>query len=847
MTKQLTIVTLLLTLLLVPIATQAQEPADPIGNGPDGDLRGPLQTEETEDPVGATPDGGLGGTFQVQETESVDSDMAALLSIAKEEGQVRVLVSLDVEYQPEGKMPRGRASEQRARISRTQDSLLNSLSTSSVSNIKRFEYIPAVALVVDAEGLAELENSPEVSYIHEDAFMEYSLGTSTQIIGANTAWDLGYTGEGWTVAVVDSGVDASHTFFEGRVVSEACYSSPDRSGIFTSTCPNGQSVQFGTGAGRNCNSYVSGCDHGTHVAGIVAGNGSFRSGVAPDANLIAIQVSTQVNSNVYCSSSPCAIPLNSDIISGLERVYALRNDYNIAAINLSIGGGRYYDPGTCDAENPEYKNIIDTLRFAGIPTIVASGNSGYADSMASPGCISSAISVGATNDYDEVASFSNSAWFLDLLAPGQDIYSSVPSYGYENKNGTSMATPHVAGAWAVRKQIDPEATIDDILAFFKRTGKAVTDPRNRLAKPRIQVGAELVLAATWDSTVNVDEVALGETATYSYQIDNVGTIDLSLSGSDNFGSFSFSPNPISPGETGRATVRHTINRNDLPGPLINAVQVTAKSSTGEILEAAGTNPVNLVAISLTTSADRDRAKANETINYSYQVQNIGNVTVTLSGQDEQYGSLSFSPRTLSAGQTATASSDYPVIERDLPGPIPNSVTVTGLSSRGTLLTKNDENTVDLTELLVISPTLTTTQYITTAREIVNIAVPPASLPDGTNQVAYTKLSSAPRLPAVPAGLTFDVGVEISISARSSTSAPLTYTINYDENTLPANVNEDDLAVYRYDMANNTWLTVTLMATDTTANTVSFTDTELSQFALTGQPYTSIQYLPALLK
>jgi subtilisin family serine protease len=417
MTKQLTIISLLLTLLLLPIATQAQEPSDPIGNGPDGDLNESLQLEKTKHPVRAASD----DDELAQETGSSDSDMATLLSRANDEGQVRVLVSLDVEYQPEGKMPRGRASEQRARISRAQDSLLNRLTATSVSNVKRFDYIPALALIVDAEGLAELEKSPEVSYIHEDTFREYNLSSSTQIIGAKTAWDLGYTGKGWTVAVIDSGVDSGHSFFGGRVVSEACYSSPGAASFASSACPNGQSVQFGTGAGRNCNSYYSGCDHGTHVGGIVAGDSSSFSGVAPEADLIAIQVSTLLDSTTYCSppSYRCAIPLDSDILKGLERVYALRNDYKIAAINVSIGGGRYYDPGSCDADNLEYKNIIDTLRAAGIPTVVASGNSGYADSMASPGCISSAISVGATDDYDKVVSFSNSAWFLDLLAPGQ--------------------------------------------------------------------------------------------------------------------------------------------------------------------------------------------------------------------------------------------------------------------------------------------------------------------------------------------------------------------------------------------------------------------------------------------
>ena len=96
----------------------------------------------------------------------------------------------------------------------------------------------------------------------------------------------------------------------------------------------------------------------------------------------------------------------------------------------SVSGGRY--ASLCDYDEPALKAAIDNLQSLGIPTIVASGNDGYKDALGAPACISSTISVGSTDDgsygtlRDAVSSFSNSADFLDFLAPGQLIESSVP-------------------------------------------------------------------------------------------------------------------------------------------------------------------------------------------------------------------------------------------------------------------------------------------------------------------------------------------------------------------------------------------------------------------------------------
>nr|MBA2736895.1 VCBS repeat-containing protein [Pyrinomonadaceae bacterium] len=186
---------------------------------------------------------------------------------------------------------------------------------------------------------------------------------------------------------------------------------------------------------------------------------------------------------------------DSDYIQGLERVLALSGSMNIASANMSLSNRQYFS--NCDVQQAPIKAVIDNLRSVKVATIIASGNNDYSDSMSSPACISTAVSVGSTGDgsggatVDRVSSFSNSVGFLNLLAPGQLITSSLLNGSYGNWYGTSMAAPHVAGAWAVLKQRKPNATVTEILNALTTTGVPVTDTRNNVAKPRIRVDAAL--------------------------------------------------------------------------------------------------------------------------------------------------------------------------------------------------------------------------------------------------------------------------------------------------------------------------------------------------------------------
>jgi subtilisin len=404
------------------------------------------------------------------------------LTQAAQSGRVRVIARLGATVEPEGALSDGAAvTGQRRAISRVQRGVISRLPTSGTRVVRAFETIPYVAIETDAAGLAALAKDPEVVAVEEDRLEFAQLMETIPLVGADQAVAEGYDGSDWAVAIVDTGVDASHPFLTGRVVSEACYSARQ-------DCPNGQSSQIGAGAGAACD-YAEGCTHGTHVAGIAAGSGTSSQGVATGADIIALQVFSRFDGDECdgAGEDPCTAAFVSDQTAALERVFALRNVFSIAAINVSIGGGTYSSQAACDAVEGPRKAIIANLRSVGIATVVSSGNEGDTEGLSSPACITGAVSVGATNDGDGVAGFSNTAPYLTYFAPGVNVVSSEPGGVFGSQSGTSMAAPHVAGALAILREVAPSASLSTLLNAIADVGVPVTDPRNGVTKPRLDV------------------------------------------------------------------------------------------------------------------------------------------------------------------------------------------------------------------------------------------------------------------------------------------------------------------------------------------------------------------------
>lgn len=426
-----------------------------------------------------------------------DSRYPELLAIANTQGRINVIVGLNMPFDLDSTLGLFNADRQRLDIQDVGTQLLSSLQGLDVHQSRRYQFIPFMALEVSAQGLAALRASSLVSTIEEDLTAKPYMASSNPVIGSPTAWAEGFNGAGQAVAILDTGVDSSHSWFttepptEGgplgdvfptaifsKVVAEGCFSTS--SGDWVSACPGEASSATGPGTGVPCDLAVPGCDHGTHVAGTAAGyDGTGPDfGVAWGANVIALNVFRTSNSEAACDAgqAPCTSASFSDIIAALEYLYSLRDSYSIAAANLSLGGGQFADIASCGAAIPSMETVLALIRSVGIAPVVASGNDGFGDMIGAPACAPSAISVTATTDGDAIANFANVYPEISLAAPGVSITSSVPGNATGTSQGTSMATPHVAGAFAVRQQAAP-SSVDAALDAFIETATLVDDLR----------------------------------------------------------------------------------------------------------------------------------------------------------------------------------------------------------------------------------------------------------------------------------------------------------------------------------------------------------------------------------
>ena len=380
------------------------------------------------------------------------------------EGSVCVLVDLE-----DTTSPSDRLSECCVKYERVQQGVLDLLPTAlahSTCKLRyRFRYSPVMLLEIkDSSVLDLLKILPRVKGVRLDQQGSASVNESRVVVGADRAFDeLGLTGEGRVVAVLDTGIESTHPDFQGAILHEYHYLD--------------QGAVQGSGAEEDTET-----GHGINVAGIIVSRGVVSPrGLAPGAGLIAVKVLNQFGRGWI-----------ADWTAGIEHVIDLHESgqFHVAAIHMSLGTDAIYSD-LCDWKYPEFSNACQAAHLLGISVVSSSGNSSSSTSIEAPGCFENVVSVGAVEGVvpEALADFSNRGSLLDLLAPGEEVVSSGPDGKASTWDGTSQAAPHVTSAVLLLRQIAPSLIPETMRDWLKETGKSVYDSRSRKTYPLLDVYA----------------------------------------------------------------------------------------------------------------------------------------------------------------------------------------------------------------------------------------------------------------------------------------------------------------------------------------------------------------------
>lgn len=323
----------------------------------------------------------------------------------------------------------------------------------------QYQLVPAAAMRISSDQVSWLSADPSVEHLWLDLPVKALLDASVPLIQVPRVWESGLRGQGMRIAILDTGIDPGHPDLAGRIAASATFAD---------------------------HSVVDENGHGTHVAGIAAGNGSASGGqyrgVAPEASLYIGKVLGRDGSG-----------MTSDVMAGIE--WAVEQKAQV--IGMSLGGA-----APCDGSDA-LSVTCDAAVERGIVVCVAAGNEGPGRyTVGSPGCARLVITVGASDDNDKIAHFSSRGPTSDgrvkpdITFPGVDIVAPrarstamgrvVDEY-YTEASGTSMATPHAAGAAALILQANPDLTPAQVKEVLMRTAVSLGEDANAQGAGRADV------------------------------------------------------------------------------------------------------------------------------------------------------------------------------------------------------------------------------------------------------------------------------------------------------------------------------------------------------------------------
>ncbi len=428
---------------------------------------------------------------------------------AKPGATIRVIVNLkSVESLVEKDAAFGDATalqRMQAHIQERQERVIEKLARKGhLEVLYRYGSTYAFSAEADVDAILALAAIAEVEIVEEMPVFRKMDTEANQLANVTAVHSQGYTGTGVTIAIIDDGIDHDHAAFGG-----------------SASFPNSKILGGYDFADNDTNPTID-CtaqSHGTAVAGVAAGNGGGVLGTAPDAKIVLLKVQ---------KASECGQgSLSGDVAAAIDWAVTNRATYGIRIISMSLGGGAYSSATTCDNASTAYKNAVNAAHSAGLVVLAASGNEGLCSQIAHPGCMTNIISVGAVYDAnvggpgycvdaaacasqansqctpgracfdtttfaDKVTCYSNSASFLDILAPSNCATTALAGGGTNTCfGGTSSATPFAAGVAATLIQANPSLNNDTMRSLLVNNGVPVTDTKNNITKPRVDANASL--------------------------------------------------------------------------------------------------------------------------------------------------------------------------------------------------------------------------------------------------------------------------------------------------------------------------------------------------------------------
>ncbi|MDG1543544.1 MAG: S8 family serine peptidase [archaeon] len=382
----------------------------------------------------------------------------------------------------------------------------------------RFHHIPIIAGTIEIALIDDLLNVEGVVFLTLNGEMRMALDNAIGIHHVDTVWDFGYTGEGISIAIIDTGIDPLHvglndfdddpTTNDPKVV--AFYDALDESGDDGSGETDAYDDQ----------------GHGSHCAGISAGTGSIEEGplsdgstpyrgVAPDAWLVGVKVLDSGGSGSF-----------AEVMKGMEWTIDNKIKYNIRAASMSLGGVWLVE--LTQEQEERVTHLANEMVAAGISLMIAAGNSAGYGTIGTPGAAKDVITVGSTEDSKELAVYSSKGPTHEgqikpnVAAIGSAVMSveANSGNGYASYSGTSMATPMVAGMAALLLQANPDLqplmirTILESTSEYKWLSHPVR-PNNDYGWGFVLMDAALEEAIQYDASLSINISA--DTSVISYE------------------------------------------------------------------------------------------------------------------------------------------------------------------------------------------------------------------------------------------------------------------------------------------------------------------------------------------